>query len=165
VANDANVQHHLRKEAVNRGVDAERLVFAPRIAYSEYLARYRLVDLFLDTFPFNAGATASDALWAGLPMITCSGESLASRMAGSLLHAIGMPEMIADSLTNYEELARKLADRPDLIAAARAKLACNRMRYPLFDTNRFTRHFEAALTFVHERRKANLSPDHVRLTA
>jgi len=93
VGDNATVQHNLRREALHRGVEPGRLVFAPRIQYADHLARFRLADLFLDTLPFNAGTTASDALWAGVPVLTCAGEAFASRMAGSLLKAVGLPEL------------------------------------------------------------------------
>jgi predicted O-linked N-acetylglucosamine transferase (SPINDLY family) len=146
-----HAERNLKKEAESRGVHSARLVFASRIAYSDYLARYRLADLFLDTFPFNAGTTASDALWAGLPLVTCSGETFASRMAGSLLGAIGIPEMITHSMTDYEALASKFARDPTFRASIKAKLDRNRLTCPLFDTERFTRHLEAAYVTIRQR--------------
>jgi protein O-GlcNAc transferase len=161
LADNPTVEGNLRREAEGRGVDAGRLIFAPRIPYADYLARYRLADLCLDTLPFNAGTTASDALWAGVPLITCAGEAFASRMASSLLRAIGMPEMVTDSMADYETLAAKLAGDPDLMASVRTKLAQNRLRQPLFDTALFTRHLEAAYMAAHERVQAGLAPDHI----
>jgi predicted O-linked N-acetylglucosamine transferase (SPINDLY family) len=158
---NADVKRNLQREAESRGVDSARLIFAPRIEYSDYLARYRLADLFLDTFPFNAGATAGDALWAGLPLVTCSGDAFASRMAGSLLRAIGMPELITESMADYEALASKLARDPDLMASTKMKLAHNRTSYPLFDTQQFTRNIEVAYSAMHERYRAGLVPDHI----
>jgi predicted O-linked N-acetylglucosamine transferase (SPINDLY family) len=105
----------------------------------------------LDTFPFNAGATASDALWAGLPLITCSGEAFASRMAGSLLNAVGLPELVVRSLEEYETLALKLARNPFILASIKEKLARNRDTCALFNTERFTRHIEAAYSLMCER--------------
>jgi predicted O-linked N-acetylglucosamine transferase (SPINDLY family) len=160
---NANVKRNLQKEAKNRGVDPARLIFAPRIAYSDYLARYRLADLFLDTFPFNAGTTASDALWAGLPLVTCSGDAFASRMAGSLLKAVGMPELITDSLPDYEALAGKLAQDPDLMTSTKIKLARNRLTCPLFNTQLFTKHIEAAYMAMYQRYQAGLPPDHIHV--
>jgi len=145
------VERNLRREAELRGVSPDRLVFAARVDYSTYLSRYRLADLFLDTLPFNAGATASDALWAGLPLITCSGEAFASRMAASLLHAIGLPELIAPSLARYETLALELARNRNVLAAAKSKLRRHRNAYPLFDTDRFRRHIEAAYLTMWQR--------------
>jgi protein O-GlcNAc transferase len=161
VADNAAVERNLRKEAAERGVDVSRLVFAPKIRYADYLARFRLADLFLDTLPFNAGATASDALRAGLPLVTCSGEAFASRMAGSLLRAVGMPELITDSMTDYEALAAKLACDPELTASIRMKLERNRLSEPLFDTERFTRHLEAAYVAIYDRAQTGFDPDHI----
>jgi predicted O-linked N-acetylglucosamine transferase (SPINDLY family) len=135
---------NLRREAAVRGVDPERLVFAPRLPNALHLARYPLADLFLDTLPVNAHATCSDALWAGLPVLTCVGETFVSRVAGSLLRAIGLPELITYSLEDYEAVALRLAQHPDELAALRARLAQNRLTAPLFDTPRFTRHLERA---------------------
>ena len=145
IAADAPVvRANLAAEAARRGIEPGRLVFSPRIAYEDHLARMRLADLFLDTLPFNAGTTASDALWAGLPVLTCAGESFAARMAGSLLAAVGLPELVTYSLDEYEALALKLATTPALLADIRTRLAENRTSAPLFDTGRFTRHLEAA---------------------
>jgi protein O-GlcNAc transferase len=145
------VERNLRREADARGVSPDRLVFAQRVDYAAYLSRYRLADLFLDTLPFNAGTTASDALWGGLPLVTCSGEAFASRMATSLLNAIGLPELAAPSLAQYEALAIELARNRALLSATRAKLVRNRTAYPLFNTGRFRRHIEAAYTTMWER--------------
>jgi protein O-GlcNAc transferase len=161
LADNPTVEGNLRKGAEGRGVDAARLIFAPRIPYADYLARYRLADLCLDTLPFNAGTTASDALWAGLPLVTCTGEAFASRMAASLLRAIGMPEMVADSIADYEALAAKLAGDPELMASIRMKLVHNRLSQPLFDTALFTRHLEAGFSAAHECAQAGLAPDHI----
>ena len=161
LADSRRVEDNLRREAQSRGVDPARLIFAPRIAYAEYLARYRLADLFLDTLPFNAGTTASDALWAGLPLITCPGRAFAARMAGSLLTAIEMPELIAQTMGEYEALAVKLAGDPQLMAATKAKLERNRLIAPLFDTGLFTRNIEAAYSAICERAQSGLPPDHI----
>ena len=106
---NALVKDNLREEARQRGVDPDRLIFAPKLPSPEHLARHRLADLFLDTLPYNAHTTASDALWAGLPVLTCAGETFAGRVAGSLLHAVGLPELVTTSLEEYETLARKLS--------------------------------------------------------
>jgi predicted O-linked N-acetylglucosamine transferase (SPINDLY family) len=135
---------NLRREASERGVPADRLVFAPRVKVDDHLARHRLADLFLDTLPYNAHTTASDALWAGLPLVTCLGSTFAGRVAGSLLTAVGLPELITHSLEDYAALALKLARDRDFLAATKAKLAKNRDTLPLFDTARFTRNIEAA---------------------
>jgi predicted O-linked N-acetylglucosamine transferase (SPINDLY family) len=151
VADNALVGRNLRREAVKRGIEPHRLIFAPRIEYAEHLARLQLADLFLDTLPFNAGTTASDALWSGLPVLTCTGEAFASRMAGSLLNAIGLPELITHNLKDYEALALKLAANRGLLADIKARLARNRTICPLFDTDRFRRHMESAYITMWER--------------
>jgi protein O-GlcNAc transferase len=152
------VVSNLEKEAASRGIDSKRLVFAKRAAYEEYLARYRLADLFLDTLPFNAGATASDALWAGLPVLTCSGQSFAARMAGSLLSAVGLPELITHSLEDYEALALRLARNPEELADKKRKLVASRAACPLFDTDRFRRNIERAYTEMWRRFQNGLPP-------
>ncbi len=136
---------NLRAAAVAAGIAPERLIFAPRVAeMADHLARHRLADLFLDTLPYNAHTTASDALWAGLPVVTCQGETFAGRVATSLVHAVALPELAANSLEDYEVLALKLARDPALLRSVREKLAHNRLRAPLFDSDRFRRHIEAA---------------------
>lgn len=136
---------NLIAHAQSHGVAAERLVFAGRIAPEHYLARYHCADLFLDTSPYGAGTTASDALWAGLPVLTHPGPSMVSRMAGSLLHAVGLPELVADSAQAYEDLAVQLATEPGRIQAMKARLRSLRDTCALFDTPRFVRDLEDAL--------------------
>ncbi len=159
------IEGNLRREAAARGVAAERLVFARRLGYADYLARYRVADLFLDTLPFNAGTTASDALWAGLPVLTCAGEVFAGRMAGSLLRAVGVPELITHSLAEYEEVALTLARDPARLTAIRQKLARNRDTFPLFDTDRFRRHIEAAYVAMWERYQRGEPPARIDVAA
>ncbi|HEY4124081.1 MAG TPA: tetratricopeptide repeat protein, partial [Rhizomicrobium sp.] len=142
---------NLRREAETQGVAPDRLVFAPRLNGAEHLARHRLADLFLDTEPYGAHTTASDALWAGLPVLTALGPTFASRVAASLLHAVGVPELIADSLDAYEAMALRLADDPGALGAIKAKLAQNRDTCPLFDTVRFTHHLESAYLSMWQR--------------
>lgn len=151
LADNDRAKENLQRHAEEQGVGAQRLVFAPRIPPEEYLARFQLADLFLDTMPFNGGATASDALWAGLPLLTCSGRTFASRMAGSLLQAIGLPELITTSLADYEERAVTLATKPAELGALRRRLAENRDSAPLFDTPLFVRALEDALEKVARR--------------
>jgi predicted O-linked N-acetylglucosamine transferase (SPINDLY family) len=134
----------LRDEAAACGVDPSRLVFAPRMPLDRHLARQRLADLFLDTLPCNAHTTASDALWAGLPLVTCKGGAFAGRVAASLLDAIGLPELATDTLADYEALILKLARDDESLRDLRARLEQNRLTYPLFDTDRFRRNIEAA---------------------
>jgi len=140
-------QQNLRKEARARGVDPDRLVFAQRVPRVEdHLARYRQADLFLDTHPYNAHTTCADALMAGLPVVTCMGGAFPSRVAGSLLHAAGIPELVTSSLADYEALALQLARDPARLAAIKAKLAANRTTTALCDADAFTRNLEAIYT-------------------
>ncbi len=150
---------NLKKEAEQRGIDATRIVFGHRLPTPEYLARYRVADLFLDTHPYNGGTTASDALWAGVPVLTCIGESFASRVAASLLHAIGLDELVARSEEEYEALAVELARRPERLAQIKESLARNRLSMPLFDTPLFTKRIEAAYKSMYERFQAGLRPE------
>jgi predicted O-linked N-acetylglucosamine transferase (SPINDLY family) len=154
---------NLRAEAERRGVAAERLVFAPRTVHADHLARHRAADLFLDTLPCNAHTTASDALWAGLPVLTCLGNTLTARVAGSLLTAMNVPELITATAEGYESLAFDLARNPARLAQIRRKLAENRQTAPLFNARLFTRHIEEAFTRMHERNQAGLAPAHVRI--
>ena len=138
-------QRNLRQEAQARGVDPTRLVFADRVPLVEdHLARYRQADVFLDTHPYNAHTTAADALMAGLPVVSYMGNSFPSRVAGSLLHAIGMPELATHSLADYEALALQLAQEPTLLADCKAKLVNNQAHFSLFDTQGFCFNLEAA---------------------
>ena len=159
------VDDNLRREAAARGVDPERLVFAPYVKrMEEHLARQRLADLFLDTLPYNAQTTAGDALWAGLPVLTCIGGALPGRVAASLLKAIGLPELVTHSLEEYESLAIALAGEPERLRRIREKLARNRLSYPLFDTARFTRHLEAAYEEMYRLHGEGTSPRHFSVT-
>ena len=137
-------------------VAPERLVFAPRCALDEHLARHRLADLFLDTLPCNAHTTASDALWAGLPVLTCLGTTFAGRVAGSVLRAADVPELVAASMADYEALARRLATSPADLARVKARLAGARSSCALFDSERYTRHLEAAYAQMTRRSRAGL---------
>lgn len=145
------VQNNLRREASLRGVSPERLVFAPREPMAGYLARHRRADLFLDTLPYNAVGTAYHALLAGLPVLTCAGETFAGRTAGSMLLAVGLPELVTVSLEEYEHLAIRLTQEAGLLAGIRTKLADARSQAPLFDVERATRELEAAYAFMRER--------------
>ena len=160
---NAKAADNLRKEAQARGIDAERLVFATRMPPSEHLARHRAADLFLDTLPYNAHTTASDALWAGLPVLTCLGETFVGRVAASLLNAAGLPELVTTTLEDYERLAIELAANPDRLAAIRAKLSDHRLTTPLFDTRLFTSHIEAAYSAMYARHQAGLAPDRIEI--
>lgn len=156
----ANLIH----EADLRGVDSSRLVFGGHLSAEEYLARYRVCDLFLDTFPYNAGTTASDALWVGLPVLTLMGRSFASRMAASLLNAIGLPELITSTQEEYETLAIELAINPQKLVDIKLKLANNRFTTPLFDTPLFTKNLEAAYIKMYEGYHVDLEPEHLTIT-
>jgi protein O-GlcNAc transferase len=125
-------------------VEPDRLIFAPRASNPEHLARHRLADLFLDTLPYNAHTTASDALWMGVPVVSCRGEAFASRVAASLLEAAGLPELVTGSLHDYEALALQLATDRTRLQGLRRKLDAARSTAPLFDTARLRRHIEAA---------------------
>ncbi|MGJ4993081.1 UDP-N-acetylglucosamine-peptide N-acetylglucosaminyltransferase [Bradyrhizobium sp. HKCCYLS3077] len=135
-------QGNLRGEALRRGVSPDRLVFAPELDQKAHLRRLQLADLVLDTAPYGAHTTASDALWAGVPILTCAGDTLASRVAGSLLHAVGLSELIASDEADYVAVALTLAAEPDLLQAAKARLRRNRLVAPLFDAPAFARSLE-----------------------
>ena len=153
------VQETLRREARQRGIADHRLIFAGRMPnMADHLARLRVADLFLDTLPYNAHTTASDALWAGLPVLTCLGESFAGRVAASLLNALNLPELISHNPGEYEALAIELAQNPDKLAAIRQRVAENRLTAALFDTERYSRHLEAAYETMLERHRAGLPP-------
>jgi predicted O-linked N-acetylglucosamine transferase (SPINDLY family) len=154
---------NLRKEAQHRGVSAERLVFAKRMPLPEHLARHCIADLFIDTLPCNAHTTASDALWAGLPLLTCTGEAFASRVAASLLNAIDLPELITSTPEVYQVLAVQLASNPERLKSIRQKLQRNRLATPLFDSRLFTKHIEEAYTQMYERYHAGLPPEHIHI--
>ncbi|WP_428669812.1 tetratricopeptide repeat protein [Reyranella sp.] len=142
---------NLRKSAERRGVASERLVFARRTELSLHLARHRLADLFIDTYPYGAHTTASHALWAGLPVLTLRGETFVSRVSASILHAAGLPELITESLTAYEARALELARDPGQLASLRQKLARLRLTAPLFDSERYRRHVDRAYVGMFER--------------
>jgi predicted O-linked N-acetylglucosamine transferase (SPINDLY family) len=161
----ATMRRNLWREAAARGIDPQRLVFAPRTATEDHLARHRLADLFLDTLPINAHTTAADALWAGLPVLTCAGTTFAGRVAASLLRAIGLSELMTSSLDEYQSMALRLAKDPAALEEIRQKLARNRAVAPLFDTDRFRRHIEAAYVEMWERHQRGESPSSFAVTA
>jgi predicted O-linked N-acetylglucosamine transferase (SPINDLY family) len=156
---NAAATRNLQREAAARGVDPARLVLAPRAPLPEHLARHTLADLFLDTLPYNAHTTASDALWMGVPIVTCKGNTFAGRVAASVLHAAGLLELATESLEDYETLALRLARDPAALANIKTKLVARRGTTPLFDVVRFTRHLEAAYVTMHERRLRGLAPE------
>lgn len=149
----------LRKEAAARGVDAGRLVFAPLVRQDAHLARLKRADLVLDTLPYNAHTTASDALWSGVPVVTCRGKSFAGRVATSLLLAIGLPELVTEDLGAYESLALGLARDGARLESLRKKLSANRHTMPLFDADRFRRAIERAFTIMVERARKGEAPE------
>jgi predicted O-linked N-acetylglucosamine transferase (SPINDLY family) len=155
---------NLRRHAQAKGIDPARLVFGTPLSLPDWLARHRVADLFLDTLPYNAGTTASDALWAGLPVLTCIGSTFTGRMAASLLKSIGLPELIASTFAQYEDLAVDLAQSPQRLANIKKKLAHNRLTMPLFDQKRFTKNLETAYASIYERYQADLPPDHIRVS-
>jgi predicted O-linked N-acetylglucosamine transferase (SPINDLY family) len=149
---------NLRSEAAARGVDPGRLVFAEWAPHPEHLARHRHADLFIDTFHVNAHTTASDALWAGLPVVTKAGKQFAARVSASLLNAVGLPELVTGTEGEYEALILELASDRARLGETKAKLGANRLTQPLFDTKRYTRNFEAGLRQAYERYCAGGAP-------
>ena len=156
---NALVAANLRREAAAHGIAPERLVFAPRIKMDRHVARLALADLFLDTLPINAHTTASEALWAGLPVLTCAGQAFAGRVAGSLLHAVGLPELVTDSLAAYEARALALACDPSELDAIRGTLRANRLTTPLFDIDGYARALETALGHMATLRAKGMAPE------
>jgi len=154
-------RENLIQEAILRGVDPSRLIFAKRFERDQYLARYRLVDLFLDTLPYNAATTASDALRMGLPVLTCRGNSFASRMAASILSAINLPELITATPKEYESVAIELATNSDKFKIIKSKLHENLKTAPLFDTVKFTASLESVYEVMYQRYHNGLEPDHI----
>jgi protein O-GlcNAc transferase len=151
-------RENLAKEARARGIDPARIIFAPRVPIADHLARHALADLFLDTLPYNAHTTASDAIWMGLPVVTCPGETFTSRVAGSLLHAAGLPELVTSSLAEYESLALSLARQPQDLQALKDKLRANRDAMPLFDMPAFARKLEQAYRHMWQHWQDNQPP-------
>jgi protein O-GlcNAc transferase len=160
---EAVAANNLRSEAGRRGVDPERLIFASRVSRSQHLARHRHADLFLDTLPYNAHTTASDALQTGLPVLTQIGRTFAGRVAASLLTAISLPELIVTTMQDYEDLAVEFATNAKKLAAIKTKLADNVPKKPLFDTRLFTRHMEIAYQAMYRRHQSGLPPDHMNV--
>ena len=159
LANEADSKDRLRAVATGQGIDPSRLVFGSSLPSAQHLARHRLADLFLDTLPYNAHTTASDALWAGLPVLTQMGQAFAGRVAASLLNAVGLPEMITRDAAAYEALAIAIGRDPARAGALKAKLAAAIATAPLFNTPRFTRHLEGAYRMMWQRHAAGLAPE------
>ena len=160
-ADNESAKINLTKEIVLRGIDPDRLIFGERLPMPKYLARYRVADLFLDTLPYNAGTTASDALRMGLPVLTCIGNSFASRVAASLMNAVNLPELITTTQEQYESLAIELATKPEKLKIIKDKLVNNLPTAPLYDTPLFTRHLESAYLTMYDRYQKGLDPDHI----
>ena len=161
---NASVVVNLKKEAAVRGIDPARIIFAQRMVLPEHLARHRLADLFLDTLPYNAHTTASDSLWAGVPVLTRIGETFAGRVAASTLNAVGLPELVVETSQAYEDLAIELATNREKLSGLRKKLADNLSTTPLFDTRRYTRNIESAYAEMHRRTQAGLIPGTIDVT-
>jgi predicted O-linked N-acetylglucosamine transferase (SPINDLY family) len=156
-------EENLRREAERRGIAPDRVVFAKRLPTTEHLSRVRLADLFLDTLPYNAHTTASDALWAGVPVLTCRGATFASRVADSLLRAVGLPDLVTTSLSDYESAAIHMAGNPAVLAEVKQRLLRNRATCPLFDTPRYARHIEAAFREMWRRHTQGEAPAGIRV--
>jgi len=155
---------NLKNEAELRGINKNRLVFASFVPVEEHLKRIQLADLFLDTLPYNAHTTGSDALRVGLPILTLMGESFASRVAASLLNAVGLPELITTNQNAYESLAIELATQPNKLGTIRNKLVNNLPSSPLFNPKLFTEHLESAYQVMYQRYQDDLPPDHIKIT-
>jgi predicted O-linked N-acetylglucosamine transferase (SPINDLY family) len=153
---------NLKKEAVKMGVNYDRLIFAPRLsAMEDHFQRIQLADLFMDTLPYNAHTTTSDALRMGLPVLTCIGQSFASRVAASLLKAVNMPELITTTQEHYEALAIELATQPEKLKLIKAKLVANLATAPLYNTPLFTKHLESAYLTMYDSYQNGLAPEHI----
>jgi len=160
-ADNESAKINLAREIVLRGIDSSRLIFGKRLPKTEYLARYQVADLFLDTLPYNAGTTASDALRMGLPVLTCQGNSFVSREASSVMNAINLPELITTTQEQYESLAVELATNPEKLKIVKEKLVDNLPTAPLYDTPLFTKHLESAYLKMYDRHQQELDPDHI----
>jgi predicted O-linked N-acetylglucosamine transferase (SPINDLY family) len=158
---NARARENLEREAQARGIEARRIVFAPRATTEAHLARLQHADLVLDTLPINAHTTASDALWAGAPIVTCVGDAFVGRVCASLLGAVGLPDLVTADLGAYESLARSLATEPAHLASIRDRLRVGRDRGALFDGERFARELDALLLRMAERWRAGLEPEHL----
>jgi predicted O-linked N-acetylglucosamine transferase (SPINDLY family) len=155
--------NNLKKEALYRGISDSRLIFSKRINLDDHLARHKLADLFLDTLPYNAHTTSSDALWAGLPVLTCMGNSFASRVAGSLLNALELPELITNTFHEYEQTAIELASNSEKLKSIKVRLNTNRLTTPLFDTTLFVKYFESAFLEIYQIQLESSIPKNIYL--
>jgi predicted O-linked N-acetylglucosamine transferase (SPINDLY family) len=148
--NNPTVKNHLKKEALKKGIESDRLIFANRMPLSDHLARLKLADLFIDTMPYNAHTTASDALWVGLPVLTLCGETFASRVAASMLNAVGLSELITLTDKKFEDLAIELGNNPKKLQQIKNKLNNNKISKPLFNSKLFTKNIEKAYSIIYE---------------
>lgn len=153
-----SARRNLRAQAQRRGVDPERIIFADHVPLADHLGRQQLADLFLDTFNYNAHTTASDALWAGVPIVTKAGRSFSARVAASIVQAMNLPELIVETAEAYEALAIRLASNPDEIRAVRSRLTSYREDSPLFDSKRFARSLEDGFDQAFARYADGLAP-------
>ena len=160
-ADNESAETNLKKEIILRGISPHRLIFGKHLPMPEYLARYQIADLFLDTFSYNAGTTASDSLRMGLPVLTLMGKSFPSRMAASLLKAVGLTELITKNQTEYEELAITLANHPEKLNSLKNKLLQNLPKSPLYDTKLFTKNIESAYFSAYDRYRNKLPPENI----
>ena len=154
---------NLKAESSKHGLTADRIIFAERANHADHLARYQAADLFLDTYPCNAHTTASDALWAGLPVLTMIGNSFASRVAASLLNAVGLSDLITHTQEDFEQLAIELAKNSVALSEIKQRLAINRLTKPLFDTTLFAKDLETAFLMAHRRNQRGLPPEHIEV--
>jgi len=158
---NVTASYNLCKEAESRGLSSNRLIFAKRMDMPNHLARHKAANLFLDTLPCNAHTTASDALWVGLPLLTCIGDTFASRVAASLLFSIGLPELVTETYSEYESVAIELAKTPVKLKKIKDKLEKNRLVSPLFNSSLFAKHIELAYKNIYNRYQTGLSPEHI----
>jgi predicted O-linked N-acetylglucosamine transferase (SPINDLY family) len=165
LTDDPSAMRHLRAAARAAGISEARLIFAGQMPPPLHLARHRAADLFLDTLPYGAHTTASDALWAGLPVLTRTGASFAGRVAASLLRAVGVSELITANSKDYEEMAVALATQPERLRGLRRQIAANRMTCPLFDAATFARQLESGYAQIYEQYRSGRPPDHVHVPA
>jgi predicted O-linked N-acetylglucosamine transferase (SPINDLY family) len=158
---NSSAVNHLKKEAIKLGIDKERIIFAKHMPIADHLNRIQMADLFIDTLPYNAHTTTSDALRMGLPVLTLIGHAFASRVAASLLNAVNLPELITTTQEQYESLAIELAMHPEKLKAIKDKLTSNLPTAPLYDTPLFTKHLESAYLSMYDRYQQGLDPEHI----
>ena len=158
-----NAQENLKKEATKRNIDKNRIIFAKIVPLDDHLARHRCADLFVDTFPYTAHTTCSDALWAGLPVVTRIGKSFASRVSASLLNAIDLPELITHSEKEFENLALDFANDKNKLDKVKIKLEKNKISKSLFDTKLYTKNIESSYKIIYDRYLKDLPPEDIEI--